>query len=105
MITLHQIRIFWSVAHAESLTRASKLLGLAQPSLSQQISKLEASIGTRLFDRSNNQLTLTDAGKFLLRKSEFILASVDEATAGLQEFAEGQRGVISVGALNSLATT
>lgn len=103
MITLHQIRIFWSVAHAESLTRASKLLGLAQPSLSQQISKLEASIGTRLFDRSTNQLTLTDAGKFLLRKSEFILASVDEATAGLQEFAEGQRGVISVGTLNSLA--
>lgn len=103
MITLHQLRIFWSVAHAESLTRASKLLGLAQPSLSQQISKLEASIGTQLFDRNSNQLTLTDAGKFLLRKSEFILASIDEAIAGLQEFAEGQRGVISVGALNSLA--
>lgn len=103
MITLHQLRIFWSVAHAESLTRASKLLGLAQPSLSQQVSKLEASIGTQLFDRNRNQLTLTDAGKFLLRKSEFILASVDEAIAGLQEFSEGQRGVISVGALNSLA--
>ena len=40
MITLHQLRIFWAVAHAESLTRASKLLGLAQPSLSQQIAKL-----------------------------------------------------------------
>lgn len=103
MITLNQIRIFWSIAHADSLTRASKLLGLAQPSLSQQISKLETSIGTRLFDRNNSQLTLTDAGKFLLRKSEFILASVDEAIVGLQEFTEGQRGVISVGALNSIA--
>ena len=103
MITLHQLRIFWSVAHAESLTRASKLLGLAQPSLSQQISKLEASIGTQLFDRNRNQLSLTDAGKYLLRRSEFILASVDEALAGLQEFAEGHRGVIAVGALNSIA--
>lgn len=103
MITLHQLRIFWSVAHAETLTRASKLLGLAQPSLSQQVSKLEASIGTQLFDRNRNQLSLTDAGKYLLRKSEFILASVDEALAGLQEFAEGQRGVIAVGALNSIA--
>ncbi len=103
MITLHQLRIFWAVAHAESLTRASKLLGLAQPSLSQQIAKLEESIGTQLFDRNRNQLTLTDAGKFLLRKSELILASVDEAMAGLQEFTEGARGVVSVGALNSIA--
>lgn len=103
MITLHQLRIFWAVAHAESLTRASKLLGLAQPSLSQQIGKLEETIGTQLFDRNRNQLTLTDAGKFLLRKSESILASVDEAMAGLQEFTEGARGVISVGALNSIA--
>lgn len=103
MITLHQLRIFWAVAHAESLTRSSKLLGLAQPSLSQQIAKLEESIGTQLFDRNRNQLTLTDAGKFLLRKSELILASVDEAMAGLQEFTEGARGVVSVGALNSIA--
>ena len=103
MITLHQLRIFWAVAHSESLTRASKLLGLAQPSLSQQIAKLEASIGAQLFDRNRNQLDLTDAGKFLLRKSELILAGVDEAIAGLQEFAEGARGVIAVGALNSIA--
>ena len=103
MITLHQLRIFWAVAHSQSLTRASKLLGLAQPSLSQQISKLEASIGAQLFDRNRNQLNLTDAGKFLLRKSELILAGVDEAMAGLQEFSEGARGVISVGALNSIA--
>lgn len=103
MITLHQLKIFWSIAQSESLTRASKLMGLAQPSLSQQLSKLEDSIGTKLFDRNSNQLILTDAGHFLKRKTEFILASVDAAIAGLQEFTEGQRGVISVGALNSLA--
>jgi LysR family transcriptional activator of glutamate synthase operon len=36
-ITLQQLRIFWAVAHSPSLTRAAKQLGLAQPSLSQQI--------------------------------------------------------------------
>ncbi|MDP6516162.1 MAG: LysR family transcriptional regulator [Alphaproteobacteria bacterium] len=102
-MTLHQQRIFWAVAHARSFTKASKLLGLAQPSLSQQISKLEEDVGTLLFNRNRNQMELTDAGKFLSRKAELILAGVEEATVGLQEFSEGSRGVIAVGALSSIA--
>lgn len=102
-MTLHQLRIFWAVAHAKSFTKASKLLGLAQPSLSQQISKLEDDLGIQLFNRNRNELELTDAGNFLARKSELILSSVEEATVGLREFAEGSRGVIAVGALSSIA--
>ena len=49
-MTLHQLRIFWAVAHAETLTKAAKQLGLTQPSLSQQLSKLETTVGARLFD-------------------------------------------------------
>ena len=60
-MTLHQLRIFWAVAHAATLTQAAKQLGLTQPSLSQQLSKLEESVGAKLFDRSGNQMTLTDA--------------------------------------------
>lgn len=102
-MTLHQLRIFWAVAHAKSFTKASKLLGLAQPSLSQQISKLEDDLGTQLFNRNRNELELTDAGTFLARKSELILSGVEEATVGLREFAAGTRGVIAVGALSSIA--
>lgn len=102
MMTLHQLRIFWAVAHANSLTKASKQLGLTQPSVSQNLSKLEAAMGSRLFDRSSSQLELTDAGRFLLRKSEFILASVDEAVAGVQEIGKGISGRIAVGGLNSV---
>jgi len=61
-ITLHQLRIFWAVAHSETLTRAAKHLGLAQPSLSQQLAKLEATAGTRLFRRHATEMTLTEAG-------------------------------------------
>jgi len=102
-VTLHQLRIFWAVAQARSFTKASKLLDLAQPSLSQQISKLEEEVGAQLFSRSRNEMQVTDAGRFLLRKAELILSSVDEALVGLAEFAAGSRGVIAVGALSSIA--
>ncbi|MDF1585470.1 LysR family transcriptional regulator [Marinimicrococcus flavescens] len=103
MLNLHQLRIFWAVAHSPSLTRAAKQLGLTQPSISQQLARLESSLGGRLFDRINNQLVLTDAGHFLLRRAESILAEVDETEAGLAEFRLGRRGRIAVGALASLA--
>lgn len=102
-MTLHQLRILWAVAHAQSLTRASKQLGLAQPSLSQQLSRLEEAVGVQLFDRTRNQLQLTDAGKYLLRMAERILADADEALAGLKQFTDGARGAIAVGTLNSVA--
>ena len=105
MITLHQLRIFSAVAHSSSLTRAAKQLGVTQPSLSQQLAKLESALGGRLFDRVNNQLILTDAGRFLLRKAETVLAEMDEAEAGLAEYRLGRRGRIAVGALASVART
>ncbi len=102
-MTLHQIRIFWSVAQAQSYTKASKLLGLAQPSLSQQITKLEEEQGAKLFNRGHSKVTLTNAGEFLYAKAEVIMASVEEAQSGLQEFSKKTRGVISVGILGSVA--
>ena len=53
-LTLHQLRIFWAVAHSETLTKAAKQLGLAQASLSQQLGKLETNVGTLLFHRRSN---------------------------------------------------
>ncbi|HET6466969.1 MAG TPA: LysR family transcriptional regulator [Geminicoccaceae bacterium] len=103
MITLHQLKMFWAVAHGPTLTRAAKQLGVTQPSLSQQLARLEEAVGGRLFERTGNELRLTDAGAFLLRKAEIILAEVDEAEGGLAEFTSGRRGRLSVGALSSIA--
>ncbi len=105
MITLNQLRIFWAVAHSESLTRAAKQLGVTQPALSQQLAKLEQGLGGQLFDRVNNQLVLTDAGRFLLRKAETVLAEMDEAEAGLADYRLGRRRRIALGALASIART
>ena len=101
-MTLHQLPIFLTVAQSSTLTRASKQLGLAQPSLSKQLAGLEESVGTRLFDRGHNRMVLTDAGRVLLRHAQSVLREIDEAEAGLREFAAGKRAIIRIAGLNSV---
>ena len=102
-ITLHQLKIFWTVAQASSFTKASKILGLAQPSLSQQISKLEDEVGSLLFKRGRSKMSLTEAGQFLQRRAEIVLSGVEETMVGLRQFGSGQKGLTSVGLLSSVA--
>ena len=101
-ITLHQLRIFWAVAHSETLTRAAKQLGLAQPSLSQQLSKLEATVGARLFRRHSNEMTLTEGGTYLLPKAEQILRNMQDIEDGLGQFSGGHRVTVRLAGINSV---
>jgi len=101
-ITLHQLRIFWAVAHSETLTRAAKQLGLAQPSLSQQLSKLEGIVGTRLFDRRSNQMLLTEAGNYLMGRAETVLRNMRELEDGLAQYSGGKRMTVRLSGINSV---
>ena len=102
-MTLHQLKIFWAVAQAKSYTKASKVLGLAQPSLSQQISKLEEELGSKLFNRGFSKINLTDAGDYLYTKAEQIIANIEEVEEGLKEFSANTRGILKIGMLSSVA--
>ena len=62
----HQLRYFCAVARTGSFTRAAAEEGVAQPSLSQQIVKLEQTMGSRLFDRLGRRVELTVYGRTLL---------------------------------------
>jgi DNA-binding transcriptional LysR family regulator len=101
-MTLHQLRIFLAVAQASTLTRASKQLGLAQPSLSKQLAGLEDSVGARLFERTHKRMVLTDAGRLLLHHAQRVIKGIDEAEAGLREFTNGKRAIIRIAGLNSI---
>lgn len=101
-ITLRRLRIFWAVAHSDTLTRASKQLGLTQPSLSQQISSLEEAVGAPLFDRRSNGMILTEAGTHLLRSAEPVLASVQRLEEGLFQVSEGRRQTLHLAGVDSV---
>lgn len=101
-ITLQRMRIFWAVGHSETLTKAAKQLGLSQPTLSQQIASLETAVGTPLFERRSNQMILTEAGNFLLRKAETVLRNMQELEDGLAEFSDGKKVTLRVAGLSSM---
>lgn len=92
-LTLHQLRIVWAVAHAETVSRAAKQLGLSQPSLSQQIAKLEASIGHKVFERGAGRMTPTAIGAFLVDRAEQVMREMQELEDGLNDFAGGTRTI------------
>lgn len=101
-VTLHQLRIFWSVAHSATLTKAAKQLGMAQPSLSQQLLKLEGIVGTRLFHRHSSEMMLTEAGAYLLPRAEQVLRNMHELEDGLSQYSGGKRVTLRIAGINSV---
>lgn len=101
-LTLHQLRIFWAVAHSATLTAAAKQLGITQPSLSQQLARMEQSVGTPLFHRRSNAMELTEAGAFLLPRAEQVLRAMQEVDDGLIPFSLGQRVTIHLAGITSV---
>lgn len=100
---IHQLRYFVAAAEAGSITQAAKRCRVAQPSLSQQIRKLEESLGVALFDRAGRGVTLTEAGRVLLPRARRILAEVRETTENLRTEVEDGPGRLSIGAIPTMA--
>ncbi|HXF82087.1 MAG TPA: archease [bacterium] len=78
-MTLHQLRIFETVARLGSFSRAAEALGISQPSVSIQIGDLERSLGVELFTTSGRRVELTAAGQALYERARRILELADEA--------------------------
>jgi LysR family hydrogen peroxide-inducible transcriptional activator len=100
---IHQLRYFCAVARHGTFTRASEVEHVAQPSLSQQILKLEAELGSRLFDRLPRSAKLTVFGQAFLPKAERILRELEEAKTELLEMAGNEKGDVVVGIIPTIA--
>lgn len=98
---LHQLRYFIAVAETGGFRRAAQQCNVAQPSLSQQIVKLEHELGVTLFDRLGRTVALTDAARKLLPHAKSILASVD--TIKIEVTDTPHLGQLSVGILPTIA--
>ena len=73
-MTLQQLRYFLAAAEHGSFSAAAQTLLMAQPSLSDQIRRLEAELGVPLFTRAGRRLELTEAGRMLRPQAERTLA-------------------------------
>jgi LysR family hydrogen peroxide-inducible transcriptional activator len=99
---LHQLRYFVAVAELRNFTRAAEQCLVAQPSLSQQIAKLEKSLGKPLFERSRRGVTLTEAGKLLYEQATTILTLVEDARESVGE-PTGREDKVRIGAIPTIA--
>lgn len=102
--TVHQLTVFRTVAQHLSYTRASEVLYLSQPAVTQQIRTLEMMLGLRLFARKGRGIVLTPAGQELLRHVERLLALLTETAPVVHEIHALKRGSVVVGASTSAGT-
>ncbi|GJL75229.1 LysR family transcriptional regulator [Nitrosomonas sp.] len=100
---LHQLRYFVSVVNSGSITKAAERCFISQPSISQQIAKLEENVGKKLFARINGKLVLTEPGHILYEQAGKILRSLDEAKRRVSDFDNTNGGSVSIGILPTLA--
>lgn len=100
---LHQLRYFVAVARTGSMSRAAEQCRVAQPSLSQQIKKLEASLDATLFDRLPRGVALTDAGRALRPRAERILREVEAIGVHLSDDVDEGVGSYAIGAIPTIA--
>lgn len=100
---MHQLRYFVAVAQASSFSRAAEACFVSQPSLSQQIAKLEAEVGQRLLDRLGRRVQLTDAGRQLLDSALAILATVEDAKRRMKDDGNLAGCRLTVGVIPTIA--
>jgi len=89
------LRYFQTVAEFGSYSRASEFLRISQPAVSRQIGKLEEELGSALFKRHGHGVSLTEAGRILLERSQAALRQLDQTKAEIHGGRAGPSGVIS----------
>jgi LysR family hca operon transcriptional activator len=93
---LRHLRYFVAVAEGLNFTRAAERLETAQPSLSQQIRRLEAYLGAPLLVRNKRHVQLTEAGHVFLAEAREILARTEQAVQRTREAGGAQEVELSV---------
>lgn len=106
---LRRLHAFVKIVDIGSITRASSVLHIAQPALSQQIAALETHFGRPLLLRSKRGVVPTEAGKVFYKHCQLILKQMDQAEFDIMSSSTEVSGFVSVGlaplSLGSLLAT
>src|SRR5580693_1807847 len=100
---IQQLRYVCAVADTGNFSRAAERCQVAQPSLSQQVLKLEEDLGTKLFDRLGRSIRLTEAGRAFLPHARSILGQMEMARSSVADKCADIRGSVAVGAIPTVA--
>ena len=103
--TLRDLEAFLGVAQMGNFTRAARALHMSQPALTVRIRHLEDALGVRLLDRTTRSVSLTRAGREFLPVVERALSEISAVAVNAQDLARGRRGLVTVAALPSVAST
>jgi len=96
-LDLRQLRYFVAVAEELSFRRASDRLHISQPPLSRQIKVLEEDLGGVLLERTQQQVSLTPAGRVFLTHARHVLAEAAKARVAVKRALSGEEGELRIG--------
>ncbi len=102
-MTLRHLNIFSAVCDYGTMTKAAEELHIAQPAVSATIAELEKYYGIQLFDRINQRLVITDAGKELLLKAKAVLSAFSDFEALANK--EYEDPAVHIGSTLTIGTT
>jgi len=98
-----RLQVFQTVARLLSFTKAAEELHMTQPAVTFQVRQLEEQFNTRLFDRTHNRISLTDAGKRVFEYAERIFHLYSEMDNSVRELTGDISGVLILGASTTIA--
>src|SRR5512135_881288 len=98
-----RLQVFHTVARLLSFTKAAETLHMTQPAVTFQVRQLEEYFNTRLFDRTHNRISLTEAGKLVYSHAERILEQYRAMDSAVREMTGEVSGVLIIGASTTIA--
>ncbi|NGZ74296.1 LysR family transcriptional regulator [Saccharibacillus alkalitolerans] len=96
---LRQLQYALMIAAERNFSRAAEKLHIAQPSLSQQLSKLEKELGVLLFQRNTSNVELTHAGREFMKRAQRIIDEMDLLRVEMEDISQLRKGRITVGSM------
>lgn len=96
---LRQLRYAVKIYEEKNFSRAAEKLHIAQPSLSQQISKLEKELGVLLFHRNTNSIEPTHAGLLFVTRAQAVLDIIDQIQKEMDDISQMRSGKLMIGSL------
>lgn len=98
-----RLHVFFSVARLLSFTKAAESLHMTQPAVTFQVRQLEEHFNTRLFDRTHNRISLTEAGQKVYEYAERIFQLYNELENSVRELTGEISGILILGASTTIA--